>query len=60
MLEMKAHCEKCNQETGPAHGAYICSHECTFCPDCSNEMNYVCPNCQGELVIRPKRIQTDQ
>ncbi|YCA45653.1 DUF1272 domain-containing protein [Bacillus sp. JZ8] len=35
--------------------AYICVHECTFCPDCTNNMNYICPNCGGELVKRPRK-----
>jgi len=40
-----------------AHGdeAYICSYECTFCPECTNEMKARCPNCGGELVRRPPR-----
>ena len=34
--------------------AYICSYECTFCPECTAEMRSICPNCGGELV-RPCR-----
>lgn len=54
-LEMKGSCEKCNVDLAADGNAYICSHECTFCPDCKEEMNGVCPNCGGELVARPRR-----
>ena len=55
MLEMKSKCEKCGiglVDDGPA---FICSFECTYCPDCSTAMKHVCPKCGGELVIRPRR-----
>ncbi len=54
-LEMRAVCEKC--ETSLPHGAkaYICSYECTFCPECAGAMNNICPNCGGELLRRPRR-----
>ncbi len=54
-LEMKTGCEKC--EAGLEHraAAYICSFECTFCPDCADAMARICPNCGGELVRRPRR-----
>ena len=54
-LEMKGSCEKCNVDLQADGNAYICSHECTFCTDCKEEMNGVCPNCSGELVKRPTR-----
>lgn len=54
-LEMRKNCEKCGSELTPDGEAYICSHECTFCRNCTDEMEAVCPNCGGELVIRPKR-----
>jgi uncharacterized protein len=56
MLDMRPDCEKCG--TGlPAHqhGAFVCSFECTFCADCTHEMDEICPNCGGELVDRPTR-----
>ena len=34
---------------------YICSYECTYCASCVDKMSYVCPNCGGELVRRPRR-----
>ena len=54
-LEMKAACEKCGMVLGTTDQAYICSFECTFCLDCAEQMNAVCPNCGGELVPRPRR-----
>jgi hypothetical protein len=56
-LEMKGSCEKCNADVPTEGNAYICSYECTFCTDCKEEMNGVCPNCGGELVKRPTRKQ---
>lgn len=55
-LEMRAVCERC-LKTLPMDGeAYICSYECTFCPACEAAMNSVCPNCDGNLVERPRRV----
>jgi len=54
-LEMRTECERCG--TGLAHDddAAICSYECTFCRACAETMDFVCPNCAGELVTRPRR-----
>ena len=54
-LEMKNFCEKCKNALSPDGEACICSYECTFCAPCAKEIKYVCPNCGGELVRRPKR-----
>jgi hypothetical protein len=55
-LEMKTACEKCGAKLQPnGEEAYICSYECTFCTNCAESMNAVCPNCGGELVVRPRR-----
>ena len=54
-LEMKPVCEKCSTVLSHDAEAYICSYECTFCPDCTEKMENICPNCGGELVCRPKR-----
>jgi uncharacterized protein len=54
-LEMKRACESCDQQLEPASTAYICSYECTFCAVCRARLG-VCPNCQGELMLRPRRI----
>lgn len=54
-LEYKSSCEKCNISLHMQSEACICSYECTFCESCAEEMAGICPNCQGELVKRPKR-----
>lgn len=56
MLDMRPDCEKCGSDL-PAHvhGAFVCSFECTFCADCTEDMDEVCPNCGGELTDRPTR-----
>ena len=54
-LEMRSTCERCQAPVDHGGEAYICSHECTFCGECTQAMEQVCPNCGGELVIRPKR-----
>jgi len=54
-LEMKTACEKCGAKFELNAEAYICSYECTFCAHCAESMNTVCPNCGGELVVRPRR-----
>ncbi|WP_442792428.1 DUF1272 domain-containing protein [Psychrobacter sp. SC65A.3] len=58
MLKMKSNCEKCNLDTGLTAVAYICSYECTFCEACSKNMDCICPNCQGNLVLRPIRTKS--
>ena len=55
MLKMKAACECCSAPLGLTDEAYICSFECTYCPSCKDEMLSVCPNCQGNLLLRPSR-----
>ncbi len=54
-LEMREQCEKCEESIGWQDEVCICSFECTFCATCTAEMENQCPNCQGELVARPKR-----
>lgn len=54
-LEMKTSCEKCSAGLGLDAEASICSYECTFCRDCADSMENICPNCGGELTARPKR-----
>jgi len=54
-LELKSVCEKCGAAVTPSGIAYICSYECTFCPTCSEQTDFVCLNCGGELVRRPRR-----
>jgi hypothetical protein len=57
-LEMRTSCERCGVDLTPAGDAHICSFECTFCAVCAEEMAQICPNCGGELVRRPRRIET--
>ncbi len=53
---MKNSCEECGLAL-PADGmAYVCSHECTFCPICSSNMQNICSHCGGELVRRPRAV----
>ena len=68
-LELKRACERCGQTLGAVDKAYICVYECTFCHACTLWMGFVCPNCGGELVRRPRpkgaddgegsRVETD-
>jgi uncharacterized protein len=56
MLEMRPDCEKCGADLpADAPGAFICSFECTFCAECTDDMDERCPNCGGELLDRPAR-----
>ena len=55
-LEMRVECERCGAALAHDADAVICSFECTFCRACGEVMDDVCPNCNGELVARPKRL----
>jgi hypothetical protein len=57
MLELRPNCECCDKDlAADSAEVFICSFECTFCRDCTeNVLKSVCPNCGGELVIRPRR-----
>ena len=57
MLQLRPNCECCDKDLPPqANNARICSFECTFCSDCSEQhLGGRCPNCGGELVARPRR-----
>ncbi|MGW0608338.1 DUF1272 domain-containing protein [Streptomyces sp. NPDC002640] len=54
-LEMRERCERCETALRPDSPAWICSYECTFCVSCSDALRHTCPNCGGELVVRPRR-----
>jgi len=54
-LEMRDTCEKCGKKLDVRGEAYICTYECTYCRECTEEMATVCPKCGGELVRRPRR-----
>jgi uncharacterized protein len=55
-LEMRTGCERCGAVLAQVDDATICSYECTFCRSCAETMDFICPNCGGELVSRPKRV----
>ncbi len=56
MLEMRPDCERCGADLpADAPGAFICSFECTYCAECTDTMDDICPNCGGELMDRPVR-----
>lgn len=62
MLQLRPNCECCARDLpGDSSEALICSFECTFCRDCSdNILHGSCPNCGGELVRRPIRPAAKQ
>jgi hypothetical protein len=57
MLELRPNCECCDAPLPPESTlARICSFECTFCALCAEgPLGGQCPNCGGELVMRPRR-----
>ena len=56
LLELRPNCELCDRDLPPGADARICSYECTFCPECAeNVLQNVCPNCGGGFVARPLR-----
>lgn len=57
MLELRPNCECCDRDL-PADStdARICTFECTFCASCAEtRLGGRCPNCGGDLVLRPTR-----
>lgn len=60
MLELRPSCEHCNKPLPPeSTEAMICTFECTFCKDCVELLENVCPNCGGGFCQRPNRPQTN-
>jgi hypothetical protein len=57
MLELRPNCECCDRDLpNGAPQARICTFECTFCAVCAQErFDGRCPNCGGDLVLRPTR-----
>jgi len=53
-MELRPECERCHIPLASDASAYICRHECTFCPTCYRQLRFVCPNCSEELVRRPR------
>ncbi|TAM91756.1 MAG: DUF1272 domain-containing protein [Rhodanobacteraceae bacterium] len=58
-LEMRGECERCGAGLAPDEAAWICVYECTFCTECADLLQQVCPNCGGELVRRPRPATGD-
>jgi ribosomal protein S18 acetylase RimI-like enzyme len=54
-MEFRRTCRRCQVPLAPEGSAYICAHECTYCPTCVRALKFVCPNCAGELVRRPRQ-----
>jgi hypothetical protein len=55
MMELRPSCERCDVDLPPdSPDARICTFECTFCATCAELMGS-CPNCTGNLVVRPIR-----
>jgi uncharacterized protein len=56
VLELRPNCECCDRDLPPAVAAFLCTFECTFCPDCAEgRFGGTCPNCGGDLQPRPVR-----
>ena len=55
MLELRPNCERCDRDLPPDADARICSYECTFCHECAEALENVCPNCGGGFEPRPIR-----
>ncbi len=57
MLALRPNCECCDRDLpNGAPEARICTFECTFCADCAEtRFGGRCPNCGGDLVLRPTR-----
>jgi hypothetical protein len=56
-LQMRSKCARCERALSTTSVAFICSHECTYCENCALRLQFICLNCQGELVRRPKRTR---
>jgi hypothetical protein len=59
-LQLRPNCEYCDKDLPPDANAFICSYECTFCPDCAQtKLHNVCPNCGGGFAPRPIRPKNE-
>ena len=61
MLALRPNCECCDRDLPNGSPlARICSFECTFCAQCADErFGGRCPNCGGDLLLRPTRPPSD-
>jgi len=56
MLQLRPNCECCDKDLPPEAEAFICTFECTFCPECATGvLAGACPNCGGNFSTRPVR-----
>lgn len=55
--EPKEACESCAAPLTWVSEAYHCSSDCTFCSECTQEMQFTCPNCGGSLRRRTPRTR---
>jgi len=56
IMDLRPGCECCDVDLPPeSPDARICTFECTYCATCAAEMDHVCKNCGGNLVLRPIR-----
>ena len=56
MLQIRPTCENCNKKLPyNSKEAMSCTFECTFCADCVNLLQQICPNCGGSFENRPIR-----
>jgi hypothetical protein len=57
IMDLRPECERCGKLLpNGAPDARICTFECTFCAICADgEFAGVCPNCGGDLLLRPTR-----
>ncbi|WP_083412300.1 DUF1272 domain-containing protein [Exiguobacterium sp. KRL4] len=44
-------CTRCAETFEDGQETYHCSHNCTFCKECTKTMNSICQNC-GETLVR--------
>ena len=53
-MNYRRECGRCHTPLSDDASAYFCADESTFCPKCYRELRFVCPDCSGELVRRPR------
>jgi GNAT superfamily N-acetyltransferase len=54
-MEFRPECGRCHDTLTNAGRAYFCAFECTYCATCARTLRFICPNCSGELVRRPRQ-----
>lgn len=54
-MTYKSRCERCHRSLLGGDEAFVCSYDCTWCRECAGGFGMKCPNCDGELTLRPRR-----